>query len=761
MGRRLAAILGLSLTATLLPALPLAAQTASADPDALTCAMPTHVVDGGSTEPLALGVGETVLLQSGAFTGALDALPVGSLLCVAADATLSPPQIGSIAGRIRNAGTMIVPGFDAGQGLVLENSGSLLVAGRLTVAADGRIDNVCRLTVRGALSNAGALNNSGTIGLAAGGLHNSGTVRQDQQGVVTGVDLTNDGSITGGGGYRFSGQTTNGGSVSGDAGDQPIVVEDTTPTGPGPFDADTGQASNVIRATVTAAPTDRPVGCTTPDPEPVADIAVRVAGPSTAAGGAAATLEITVTNMGPDAAEHVVAFADFLPPDFKPHSTHDDAVASKGSVTWRLGTLALGEARRLTVEGTAPAAGEITYRVSTWSSTPDPAPANNDGSLPGASGATVVTRPAPEGPTQPPEPAPGDLPQPPMPAPQPATPPTNRPPVVEDADVTTTAMTDATGTIEASDADPGQAVTLSLVQPATSGRVDVDSGGQFRYSPVGGFTGRDDFTVRGCDDGAPARCDDATISITVLPAPRDDTVMTWAGKPIGVDVDGNDLGGASPPDWVVGPQHGSAVTGPTMVYTPGGSYTGWDTMTYQRCAPEAPDVCAQATLKVGVLPLAEDDFFSTPEGRAFLAVAAANDFGDTGDFTIINDPDFGNVEEDPDGDFLYTPDEGFVGEDSFTYQVCSPNAPDLCDVGVVTMRVDDVIEPAAAVDEADSDEMSLEAGAHTDAGPRVSSGSGLSPGPVLAAGLVVSGLLALTWRWRRIRARGRPQESSA
>ena len=249
--------------------------------------------------------------------------------------------------------------------------------------------------------------------------------------------------------------------------------------------------------------------------------------------------------------------------------------------------------------------------------------------------------------------------------------------------------------------------------------------------------------MRGCDDGSPARCDEATISIAVLPAPRDDTVMTWAGKPIGVDVDDNDLGGASDPSWVVGPQHGSAVTEPTMVYTPGGTYTGWDTMTYQACAPEAADVCAQATLKVGVLPLAEDDFFSTPEGRAFLAAAAANDFGDAGDFTIIDEPDFGDVEDFESGDFLYTPDEDFVGEDSFTYQVCSPNAPDLCDVGVVKMRVDDVIEPAAVVDAADDNDTEMaDAAVDTDAAPRTPSPSGLSPGPVLAAGLVTGGLLA-------------------
>jgi hypothetical protein len=199
MGRRLPAILGLSLTATLLPALPLAAVPASAPPTGLGCPQPTRVLTGGSTEPLTIGADETVLLESGSFSGALETLATGWRLCVAPGATLSAPAIGSAAGQIVNAGTTIVPGFTAEPGFRLENSGSLLVTGGATLAAGGRIDNVCRLSVRGALANAGDLNNSGTIGLSTGALHNSGTVRQHQHCVITGADLTNDGEITGAG----------------------------------------------------------------------------------------------------------------------------------------------------------------------------------------------------------------------------------------------------------------------------------------------------------------------------------------------------------------------------------------------------------------------------------------------------------------------------------------------------------------------------------------------------------------------------------
>lgn len=41
----------------------------------------------------------------------------------------------------------------------------------------------------------------------------------------------------------------------------------------------------------------------------------------------------------------------------------------------------------------------------------------------------------------------------------------------------------------------------------------------------------------------------------------------------------------------------------------------------------------------------------------------------------------------PDGTFTYSPDKGFTGKDTFTYKVCAPATPAICDTATVTIYV--------------------------------------------------------------------------
>jgi hypothetical protein len=43
-----------------------------------------------------------VLLSAGAYTGGVNEFPAGSTVCVAADATLSPPYVNNAAGSLLN-----------------------------------------------------------------------------------------------------------------------------------------------------------------------------------------------------------------------------------------------------------------------------------------------------------------------------------------------------------------------------------------------------------------------------------------------------------------------------------------------------------------------------------------------------------------------------------------------------------------------------------------------------------------------------------
>ena len=79
------------------------------------------------------------------------------------------------------------------------------------------------------------------------------------------------------------------------------------------------------------------------------------------------------------------------------------------------------------------------------------------------------------------------------------------------------------------------------------------------------------------------------------------------------------------------------------------------------------------------------------------------DFGQTANFNVVfNDlvpvgyalnvvslPGKGNTLHRNDGDFVYTPNIGYVGEDRFSYEICSDNCPDQCETAIVLLRVGD------------------------------------------------------------------------
>lgn len=87
-----------------------------------------------------------------------------------------------------------------------------------------------------------------------------------------------------------------------------------------------------------------------------------------------------------------------------------------------------------------------------------------------------------------------------------------------------------------------------------------------------------------------------------------------------------------------------------------------------------------------------DDYFYTLQNVPITDVVSANDFDDSGaeliyNPTLASDPAHGTVTLDPFGQFTYTPDNGYIGTDFFTYSVCNDNDPQMCDNAVVTVVV--------------------------------------------------------------------------
>lgn len=170
------------------------------------------------------------------------------------------------------------------------------------------------------------------------------------------------------------------------------------------------------------------------------------------------------------------------------------------------------------------------------------------------------------------------------------------------------------------------------------------------------------------------------------------------------DPDGYDIHVA---EVVTGPEHGTLdidlETG-AFTYTPEAGYVGDDTFTYTATneppEPEIPDITDPVTVTISMtndLPSPLDDTASTQVNEAVSGNVLTNDTDVNGDpLTVVLDgtaPLNGTVELSEDGSFTYTPDEGYVGEDTFTYDVTDGQL-DGSDPVVVTGTVTITVEAA-------------------------------------------------------------------
>jgi VCBS repeat-containing protein len=242
----------------------------------------------------------------------------------------------------------------------------------------------------------------------------------------------------------------------------------------------------------------------------------------------------------------------------------------------------------------------------------------------------------------------------------------------------------ATGVL-ANDSDPnGDALTAVLVSNASNGSVTLNSDGSFSYTPNAGFTGTDSFTYE-ANDGT-LNSNVATVSLTVVddaPVANDDsytahknlTLNVAAAGALANDTDPN--GDALTAVLVSNASHGTVTLNSdgSFSYVPNSGFTGSDSFTYQ--ASDGTLSSNTATVNLTVIndaPVANDDSY-TAHKNLTLNVAAtgvlANDSDPNGDPTtavLVSNASHGSVTLNSDGSFSYTPNSGYTGADSFTYE---------------------------------------------------------------------------------------------
>ncbi|NET63811.1 MAG: tandem-95 repeat protein [Moorea sp. SIO1G6] len=259
----------------------------------------------------------------------------------------------------------------------------------------------------------------------------------------------------------------------------------------------------------------------------------------------------------------------------------------------------------------------------------------------------------------------------------------NKPPVAEDDTASTDLNTAVTIDVLANDVDPeGDPLTVTLDQQGGNGTAVVnDVDGTITYTPVDGFTGTDTFTYQLSDGINPPVKATVSVNVNQPPVADNDTATTTSNTAVNINVLGNDTDADGDGLTVtIEPQefNGTAVVNDvdgTITYTPNADFTGADSFTYQVSDGTNPPVTATVNVEVtnpNQPPAPVDDTATTTSNTAVTIDVLGNDTDADGDgltVTIEQQEFNGTAVVNQDGTITYTPNNGFTGTDTFTYQV--------------------------------------------------------------------------------------------
>lgn len=264
------------------------------------------------------------------------------------------------------------------------------------------------------------------------------------------------------------------------------------------------------------------------------------------------------------------------------------------------------------------------------------------------------------------------------------------------------------GDLLANDSEPnGDPLTVNTT-PITSpnnGTLIIHADGTYTYTPANDFVGTDSFVYEACDTFG--NCDTAVVHLTIFDSPptaMDDINHTTANVP----VSGNVLTNDSDPNEndtvsvnttpLTGPSNGSLVlsSNGTYTYTPNPDFTGSDSFTYQICDESGNCDVGKVTIEIretgttNASPVANADSTVVFQNGVVSGQLLSNDGDPDGDSISLNttplsSPTNGTVILRADGTYTYTPNSGFIGTDSFEYQIC--DAHGACDTAIVTIDV--------------------------------------------------------------------------
>ncbi|NVJ58804.1 MAG: tandem-95 repeat protein [Gammaproteobacteria bacterium] len=251
----------------------------------------------------------------------------------------------------------------------------------------------------------------------------------------------------------------------------------------------------------------------------------------------------------------------------------------------------------------------------------------------------------------------------------------NNPPIAESLTLEVVEDESLDITVVATDADDDP-LTYRIVTPPTNGTL-TGSGPDYVYTPNPGFVGSDSFSFVANDGETDSNV--ATASITVVEAPNnppvaeDLTLEVIEDENLDITVVATDIDGDPLTYRVVTPPTNGTLTGdgPNYVYTPNPGFIGSDSFSFVANDGEVDSNIATATINVveapNSPPVAENlNVDATEDESLNLTVVATDADGDPLTYQIVTPPTNGTLTGDG-PNYIYTPNPGYVGPDSFSF----------------------------------------------------------------------------------------------
>ena len=240
--------------------------------------------------------------------------------------------------------------------------------------------------------------------------------------------------------------------------------------------------------------------------------------------------------------------------------------------------------------------------------------------------------------------------------------------------------------------------------------------GECQYTPDDGFKGTDTYTYQVCNRADPVECDTPTVTIAVGEPPQivanDDSGVTSINVPLSTPVLANDIavGGKLNPNTVVPVGNVDGPSGATTSLDCSAGYCtfqadqpGTYEYTYKVCLEDPAATCDEAEVTVVVadetggnpaptiVPTPDSD--TTPLNTPVTTTVFYNDGAvggsvDPDSVAKVTNPSNGEVSCSA-GKCTYTPENGFVGVDTYEYQICLADPGSVCGTTTVTVKVGD------------------------------------------------------------------------